>query len=558
MTRALGIDIGQRSIKIAEIEYTSKSRELVGLYQISRNPDQQVADQIKEFLQSSQVKAERIAMGLSDAPIFYKRLQFPFSDPKKYTPAVYSDLEDSLPFDLSDYVLDIKRIGKIGKLSQFLVGICPRKWVDTLNTVAEVAGLVPNFFLLDSQAMGEMALHQGLAVATDESSYMIVDFGYEITKIAIMKGFQKDPHDKNIKAPVNPGMVADFRSFHHGSHELTKWIQERKNINFEDAEQWLIHRAEIKLGESTDAVAADLSDELKVALRPFIVEIYQAMQSFKGTYKGHPACIYLTGGMSSIRGLKEFIADELRTPVSEWGIFAGYKTDNVPLSSDKELSFAAALALANSFVLSKTSQLLNFRRSQGASKKVLSSYVEAAFRKESAPLWITSLGLTAFLVTYNLVASHYLGEERKELIKVAATEYRRIDRDAGKTADRLAETLIELRKRFEEKKKVKLKELSSREIEQKGVPKSQLLLDLSLAMTTTSKVSSFTSRGSGSPKAEFEAIIALNQSTSETEIETIKGQIEKPLKDKGYTVSIKRIDNSKTLKINATIEGTSL
>lgn len=556
MTRALGIDVGSYSIKIAEIEFSSKSRELVGLYDLQRTSGDDVAKMIREFMESSQIKADRIAIGLGDAPVFSKRMEFPFSDSKKYLPAIQSEMEDTLPFDLNDYILDVQKVGKIQKLTQFLIGICPKTWVEKTNALCESAGIVPNGYYIDSEVMGEMALHQGLPASSEETSYCVVDFGHQVTKLAILKGFQKDPQDRHMRPPEVPGLVADFRSISHGSHELVTWIQERKSINADDAKQWLVHRAEINIDDdNSKSLAADLSEELKVALRVIVVEIYQAIQSFKSLHKSLPSALYLTGGMSGIKGLKEFLGDELRLPVHSWPIFIGYNTEKVPMSPEKELSFATALSLANRFVITKTGCALNFRRTQSSHRKILTSNFQALLKPEFRPLWASALGVMAFLITYTTVASHYLALDRADLVKSAAGEYRRLDKDAGKTADHLAAKYSDLATKFLEKKKLKSAELSTKVKAQIGVPKSQMLHDLSLALNSAVRLTSFISNGSGSPEGQFEATIAVNQTATDAEITKIKSQIEKPLMERGYSVGIEKLLTTKELKIKARIKG---
>jgi Tfp pilus assembly PilM family ATPase len=556
MTRALGIDIGNHSIKLAEIEYNSKSRELVGLYEIPRAPNDNVVQLITDFMSKSQIKAERIAVGMGQAAIYAKKLSLPVSKPKDYIPAVTSELEDTLPFDFTnDCILDIQKEGKSGNLTQFLVGVSPKEFVEKLAAICEQAAIVPNAFLIDSQALGEMALHQGLPAAHEDTSFAVVDFGSESTKMSILMGYEKDPHDRNMKESSTPGFVADFRAIPFGSKELIRWIGEQKSISEDDAKQWLIHRAEIKMEAGAESVVDNLSEELKVALRPVVVEMYQAIQAFKGVYASQPSALYLTGGMSEIKGFKEFLADELRLPVYSWPIFLGYQTEKVPLTPEKEQSFAVALSLAHRFVLGKRSSYLNFRRSQGARSKLLTSTFETLIRPEYKWQWLSAICFFAFLITYSMVATYYLEIEKTSLIKSAADEYRRFDKDAGKAADKFAESVTDISKKFEQKKKQKTSEIANRTKTMVGVPKSQLLLDLSRALTPSVKLISFTSNGPGSPDAQFEAIVDMPLTATESEINRLVSQIEKPLKERGYTLSLDKSPDFKKLTIKASIKG---
>jgi Tfp pilus assembly PilM family ATPase len=556
MTRALGIDIGNFAIKVAEIEYSSKSRDLVGLYDIPRTEGDNPGQILKDFLANSGIKAERIALGLGGAPIFIKRMELPFSDSKRYLPAIESEIEDSLPFEMGDYVLDVQKTGKLGKLSKFLIGICPKNWVQKSNEICDAAGLIPNAYLVDSQVLGHMALHQGLPVAHEETAYCVIDLGAQTTKLSILRGYAKDPHDKKMKAPTQAGELCEFRTIHHGSSELIEWIKDRKNINLEEAKQWLIHRAEIQPESQGAGLAADLSDEIKVALRPIIVEIYQAIQSFRGRFNLQPAAVYMTGGMSDIRGLKDFLADELRVPCHPWPIFMGYNTENIPVSPEKERTFGVAMALAHRFVLSKTSEWLNFRRSSSANRKILSGSFEQMIRPEYSSFWIALFVLFSFVMSYSGIMGRTLKAENTDLIKDAASEYRRLDTNAGKAADKKAKDVDELTEAFQTAKAAKEKELKGKQQKLLAQNKSQMFLDLALALPPTVKLKSFTiSSLPQGTTSRYEALVSAEKGMSANETTQLQASIEKPLTDRAYSVSFEKLSNGRELKMKVTSKG---
>jgi Tfp pilus assembly PilM family ATPase len=525
MTRALGIDIGQFSIKIAEIEVGPRGQSLLGLYELPRASDQSPGAQLREFLQVSGISGERIALGLGNTPVYVKRVDFPFSDQKRLKPAVLAELEDSLPFEIGDHILDIRHVRKLGRLHRYIVGLCPPKPVETYNRWAEEANVMPAGFYLDSEALGQLALSQCLPVAREGVAYVVCDLGHSSTKLAICLGCSPQNLDRRAKAPASPGEIVELRTLNHGSGDLVSWIRDRKNVSEDDARQWLIHRAEIK----SDGDQGSVSDELKVAIRPVIVELYQTLQFFRGKTGLPPAALYLTGGMSDIRGLREFMSEELRIPVHPWPISSGFNTENLPLSPEKERSFAVAIAIAHRFALRKPVGWLNFRRSPQANKRILSGAFERLMNTSSKPLAAGLLVAFVFVWAYSIGARYLMSKDSAQLNKELVAEFMRLDRERGKHADRFVSDTKRAREIFEEDKKKKLVTIKQKRKTVAGRSRSDILLDPTQLLPQNVKLKEFNVNGQG-----FDSTFSTDKPLSSDQLAKMSQQLKSGLGSRGY------------------------
>ena len=564
MTRALGIDIGSFSIKIAEIEISSRSRELVGLYEIPRTEGDDAGLLLKDFIAKSEIKAERVAFGMGKAPVFVKKMELPFSDRKRLEPSVKAELEDSLPFEIADHVLDIKALGKRGRIFRYLVGICPKTSIEFFNKASDESGLVANGFHIDAEALGQLAVHQSLPAARDNVAYAVCDIGHDSTKVAILRGFLADPQDRKSKGSTEPGEIAELRTIGHGSNDLVNWIVDRKKLGLEEARQWLLHRAAIKT-ESSDstqgALSDEMSDEIKVALRPIVVELYQTIQSFKGKSGGQSLeALYLTGGMSDISGLREFLSEELRLPVHRWPIFLGFSTERMPLSPEKERCFAVATSLAFRFAIRKPVGWLNFRRSVQANKKILTTTLQQFLVPELRPILIGIAASMTFAFVYSATSSYFIDLESKQLAKEVAGEFRRLDgqKYAGKSTDKFSQDSKRSRELFEGERKTRNSVKRSETANNSGnKARSEIMLDVSQIVPETSMLKELTV-DSSRPHL-FEATLVSDFSIGTKELDALKASLTTALQSRGYaSIKLDRdMKSDKIVKVSGSWKGLS-
>ena len=538
MTRALGIDIGHFFIKVAEVEYSGRTRDIVGLHEIPCMPGDAPGPLLANFFARSALKYDRLAMGLGSTVVFVRTFEFPFSDAKRVSPAINSELEDALSFDFSEHGLDVRPLRKVASLNRFLVGLCPRPVLDALNAIVEQAGLNPTAFFIDAEALGHLALSQELPLSKPGAVFAVLDIGQSATKIALIRGPGRDPQAK--KAPPGPadyGQVCEFRTLDQGSAELVHFIAKSRHIDEEEALAWLQNRAQIKSdgtqATNAESVSDELSDEIKNALRAILVEAYQTIQSFRAKTDEVCTGMYLTGKMSELSGLRNFLSEELKLQVFPWPIFLGYNTNRVSISPEKERSFASALALAHKFVERKSEGWLNFRRSPQASRKILTTALAKLLTPQFRPLALGLSCVLAVTVVYSNVVGFYLQTDSEQLTEELLSEFRRLDRDSARKVEKSSDDLSFLRSTFETLKKSKLKASAQEEGGASGRSRSNIVLGFSQSLTNEVMLRALSI--DHSDKDNIEAQLELKEPPTDADQETFKTKTATTLKSKGYS-----------------------
>jgi general secretion pathway protein L len=121
--KVLGVDLGQYSVKVAELEVTSKGSVLNGFYEFPLSPDPQ-RDRALETLEilrrvSSQFGggAAKWIVGVPQNRVSVHNKRFPFKERAKIQKSLAFELEDDIPLDIDDTIFDAKIIEYHGRFT---------------------------------------------------------------------------------------------------------------------------------------------------------------------------------------------------------------------------------------------------------------------------------------------------------------------------------------------------------------------------------------------------------------------------------------------------------
>jgi Tfp pilus assembly PilM family ATPase len=568
MTRLLGIDLGSFSVKIAEVEATGKSWEILGLYDLPKAPGQNPSEILKEFFEKNGIRAERIAVGVSRVPVFVKVMDFPFSDRRRVDSAVLSELEDVLPFEISDQIVDCQYLGKTDdKKHRYLVGVSPGAPLAKMNAIFDGLPVIPTGFFLSSESLGQLALYQDLSFDKENDVFrLMIDIGYDSTQLSIVKGFRGDPNKAKPGSP-DKTCVFEFREVQHGLKSVIEWISESRRIEAEESRQWLMHRAQIKSGSDGDPsrnISDELSDEIKVAFRPIVVEIYQFLQNFRAKSSQNVSRAFLTGGVSQLPGLKEFLSEEVRVPIFHWSIFSGFSTEKISTTQDQERGFAVALALVSRYAIRRPTGFLNFRRSDQARKRVLTT----ALKK----FWVPPVPKQVSLVAAALLVSIFYGwfltssirSEKRLVRNQVIADLKVMDKELGRKAEKAGTQFERINQIFQKEKRIYLQKekrenTQSVGTQESGPAKIELLLEVSqINLAENVKLDSIDIRNPEEAKANGLSISAkwvmVSQGTTGVDFEVLKKEITSKLEPKGFVFSKWNVVPNDNLTFEATVK----
>ena len=117
MQKVIGLDIGSYSIKAVEIINSFKTYQIKNFYELEMSYKDDVeknvvlAQCLEQLFRDNNLQADRILTAMPGQYISSRIVSVGFSDPRKINMAVLAEVEDAVPFNMDDMVVDHQILG---------------------------------------------------------------------------------------------------------------------------------------------------------------------------------------------------------------------------------------------------------------------------------------------------------------------------------------------------------------------------------------------------------------------------------------------------------------
>ena len=312
----VGLDIGSRSIKAAEITETKRGLALkrFGIVDIAHgaieegtiNDPEAVAESIKQLFKSYNIKEGNVAVSIGGYSVIVKKISVQTMDEEKLQETIHFEDEQYIPFDISDVNLDFQILGESesnpGQMNVFLVAAKKEMVNDYINLV-NLAGLNP--CIVDVEAFALQNTFEANYDMQSENTALI-DIGASKTSLNILKG--------------NSSLF--MRDVSLGCGQINQKIMSLIECSFEEAEQF-------KYGDKPDRLTPeDLKGIISSVVADWCTEIRRALDFFYSTYpEDQIKRIILSGGGANIEEFRELLATEASAEVEPINPFKNFEID---------------------------------------------------------------------------------------------------------------------------------------------------------------------------------------------------------------------------------------
>jgi len=332
----VGLDIGSRSIKAAEITETKRGLSLThfGIVDIAHgaieegtiNDPETVAESIKQLFKSYNIKESNVAVSIGGYSVIVKKISVQTMDEEKLQETIHFEAEQYIPFDISDVNLDFQILGESesnpGQMNVFLVAAKKEMVNDYINLV-NLAGLNP--CIVDVEAFALQNTFEANYDMQSENTALI-DIGASKTSLNILKG--------------NSSLF--MRDVSLGCGQINQKIMSLIECSFEEAEQ-------LKYGDKPDRLTQeDLKGIVSSVVTDWCTEIRRALDFFYSTYpEDQIKRIILSGGGANIEEFRELLATEASAEVESINPFKNFEIDkkNFDDAFIKQIAPQAAISM---------------------------------------------------------------------------------------------------------------------------------------------------------------------------------------------------------------------
>ena len=339
--RILGLDIGRTAARLAIVEKSIRQAALVGYDEEvvveaspvdgeaprhDRNsvftPGQ--ADAVRRLMQRNFRPDDVLAVAMPSLLCMHRTLAFPFRDDKAIADAVGFELENHIPTPLADVVVDFVRIGEREGQTEVLAVAAPRIEIERHLEGYKALGLEARRLGLQSLAYSALVRHLPDA---RPGVTLFVDIGSRATEVL---------------ATIE-GRPQQVRSFAVGGDTVAALFAGQLTSDLAPAE--LLQQHALLLPEESLETQQEraIATATRVALQPLLRELRLTISGWMRRAHRRPDRLMITGGLSQLNGLAEFLERSLDLPVRH--IRMGDMPD-VQVAQAHALGDRAALAVA--------------------------------------------------------------------------------------------------------------------------------------------------------------------------------------------------------------------
>jgi type IV pilus assembly protein PilM len=300
----VGLDIGSRSVKVAEIIDTKNGPKLkrFGMADIPAgtiedgaisDPDT-AAETIRQLFKSSNIKEANVAVSIGGYSVIVKKINVQTMPEEQLQETIHFEAEQYIPFDISDVNLDFQILGENennpNQMSVFLVAAKKEMVNDYINLVT-LAGLNP--CIIDVEAFALQNIFEANYDIQDEN-VALIDIGASKTSLNILKGSSS----------------VFMRDVALGCLQINQKIMSLLDCSYEQAEL-------LKFGEASNKMSAEeLKQIVAAVVTDWCTEIRRALDFFYTNYPDDQIKrIILSGGGANIAEFRQLLASEASTVV---------------------------------------------------------------------------------------------------------------------------------------------------------------------------------------------------------------------------------------------------
>ena len=370
--RALGIDLGEDSIKIAEVVQNKKNVFVQAVFE--KKLSQQVTDHdrqieaiefVRSIAQRLDFNSARVVMALKQDKVTVRKKQFPFADRLKILKSLSFEMEEDIPFDPDLCLFDAKTIAYEGFSAHVLAVAAPKSHIEKVLNLSGDFGAEPYCLTVDGIAFSNLIESWDMAPPTFPTATGPLSYtpDAELTPEEEASGESSAPfapilvtlnigHKKTLLCAQIEGRMVFVRSMMWGADQLIQELIRKFQLPYSEAQKMLQTDATILLSKAgQDFESSNMASTLEKAMRELVRDLQMTFLELQSEFHGEIKGVYLTGGLSMLPNIGAFLTQHLEVACNPVSLIDHYidantiQTNNIPLEAVKS-RFTTAVGIA--------------------------------------------------------------------------------------------------------------------------------------------------------------------------------------------------------------------
>lgn len=304
----VGLDIGDSSIKFAEVKEAGRKGWEIQSFAVESLPQEAivdgsimdaglVVDTIRRMWDQNRIRNKRVATALSGNSVIIRRIPLPSMSEQELSEQIRWEAEQYIPFNIQEvsldyHVLEGSSLAGEGNMDVILVATRKEK-IEDYTSVIRQAGLEP--VVVDVGAFAVLNCLEANYLEQAAGAAAVIDIGASVTSISVLQN----------------GTSVFWRDISVGGNQYTDTIQRELGLSRDQAEAAKRGEAvEGVPGEQVSAIVDSVNDDL-------CHEIQRTVDFVKAVAASEAAldAIYLTGGGARLKGLDQILSDRFGAKV---------------------------------------------------------------------------------------------------------------------------------------------------------------------------------------------------------------------------------------------------
>ncbi len=375
--KSVGIDIGHSSIKVAEVGFHSRELTLVDYLKIDLpmdpTEDSKIAqlEGLRHIANHYDPRSTRFVIGVPNNKVSSRQVALPFKERHKLLKSLPFELEDDMPFDSNNAIMDAKIINYKGNLSQLLAFACPHSTIESIISMAHNAGIDPDILSVSGAALTNTfeiwqlppqefvpskisSTNENLdtvifQINTKRPAQVILDIGHQNTNLSIF----------------HSGSLLSTRAISFGGNNIIYSLMKQYNISYNEAVKSLHETGSLLLNkEGTTSNQLTPSSLISDCIDQLVQQVQITLLELRSQFHIQFEDIHITGGVSSLKNICDYLTRALELPVSSLQYLKKIPRIFPRVTEELEKYGCTATGLAIEGLRRPRNPSINFRRGQ--------------------------------------------------------------------------------------------------------------------------------------------------------------------------------------------------
>lgn len=404
--KILGIDLGSFSIKVAELEASSKGFVISNFFEFplsldaNRDRDIQIIEALRSLAANYDPLSTRWVIGVPQHRMsaLYKR--FPFHERPKIQRSLAFELEDEIPLDIDETIFDFKIAEFVGASADVLAVACPKEVVRETLSISKDCGFDPEIVAAEGLALANIfeswnAMPPNVAEtlrtpAVDESGAML-PLPISRSRLILHLG-----HTRSILLVYRDASLVSTRSLQWGGKDIANALSETFGFSVFEANKVTATKSFILMNSAgATPEQLKLSQTIAAQVDWLIKDLRLTLLEIKTSFHIEYTEIELMGGTCQIQNLGAYMTQGLEIPVNvNLQSLSRFQT-RLTLTPQIEASAPIAVGLAIEGMKRPRNPAINFRKDDFVRENVTLRRFWETWR---VPVQVAMSAFAAFMV----------------------------------------------------------------------------------------------------------------------------------------------------------------